>query len=103
MTIIGVNRIEQTISNMIKVIQEGIATIDKYHLPEDIDPLVMRECIFQKDEVLKQSGTRIICRMAKKPMGFIFAGNVNKAQQEVASIIRHLTVKGFSPPQAAGF
>jgi hypothetical protein len=41
--------------------------------------------------------------MAKKPMGFIFAGNVNKAQQEVASIIRHLTVKGFSPPQAAGF
>jgi len=93
MTIIGVNRIEQTISNMIKVIQEGIATIDKYHLPEDIDPLVMRECIFQKDEVLKQSGTRIICRMAKKPMGFIFAGNVNKAQQEVASIIRHLTSK----------
>src|SRR6266568_1366958 len=33
MTIIGVNRKEQTISNMKAVIQEGIATIDKYYLP----------------------------------------------------------------------
>jgi hypothetical protein len=93
MTIIGVNRKEQTISNMMTVIQEGIATIDKYHLPEDIDPYVVREFIFQRDEVLKQSGTRIICRMAKNPMGFIFAGNINKAQQEVATIIQHLTSK----------
>jgi hypothetical protein len=72
------------------VIQEGIVTIDKYHLPEDIDIQEMRECIFQKDEVLKQSGTRIICRMAKKPMGLIFAGDINKAQQEVESIIHNL-------------
>jgi hypothetical protein len=75
------------------VIQEGIATIDKYLLPEDIDIHVVRECIFQRDEVLKQSGTRIICRMAKKPMGLIFAGDINKAQREVASIIHHLTSK----------
>ena len=69
------------------VIQGGIATIDKYYLPEDVDTQVVRECIFQRDEVLKHSGTRIICRMAKKPMGLIFAGDINKAQQEVASII----------------
>ena len=93
MTIIGVNRKKQTISNMKAVIQEGIATIDKYYLSEDIDTQVVRECIFQRDEVLRQSGTRIICRMAKKPMGLIFAGDINKAQQEVASIIHFLTSK----------
>src|SRR6266568_387285 len=90
MTIIGVNRKEQTISNMKAVIQEGITTIDKYHLPEYIDTQAVRECIFQRDEVLRKSGTRIICRMAKKPMGLIFAGDINKAQQEVASIIHFL-------------
>ncbi len=99
MTIIGVNRKEQTISNMRAVIQEGIATIDKYLLPEDIDIHVVRECIFQRDEVLKQSGTRIICRMAKKPMGLIFAGDINKAQQEVASIVHHLTSKQIKMTQ----
>jgi hypothetical protein len=93
MTILGVNRKEQTISNMKAVIQEGITTIDKYHLPKDIDTKVVRECIFQRDEVLRKSGTRIICRMAKKPMGLIFAGDIDKAQQEVASIIHFLTSK----------
>jgi hypothetical protein len=90
MTVIGVNRKKQTISNMKAVIQEGIATIDKFYLPENIDPLEVRVCIFQKDEELKQSGTRIICRMAKKPMGLIFAGDINKAQQAVESIIHNL-------------
>lgn len=93
MTIIGVNRKEQTISNMRAVIQEEIATIDKYHLPENIDPGAVRECIFQRDEILKQKGTRIICRMAKKPMGFIFAGNIKIAQQEVETIVHRLTSK----------
>jgi hypothetical protein len=90
MTVIGVNRKKQTISNMKGVIQEGIATIDKFYLPEDLDAQVVRECIFQKDEELKKSGTRIICRMAKKPMGLIFAGDINKAQQAVESIILNL-------------
>jgi hypothetical protein len=31
--------------------------------------------------------------MAKKPMGLIFAGDTNKAQQEVESIIRLLVNK----------
>ena len=90
MTIIGVNGKKQTISNMKKVIQDGIATIDKFYLPENVDAQEVREFIFQQDEELKQSGTRIICRMAKKPMGLIFAGDINKAQQEVASIIHNL-------------
>ena len=93
MTIIGVNRKKQTISNMKAVIQEGIVTIDKFFLPEGIDIQEVRECIFLKDEELQQDGTRIICRMAKKPMGLIFAGDINKAQQEVASIIHFLTSK----------
>jgi len=93
LTIIGVNRKDQTISNMRTVIQEEIATIDKYHLPESIDPGAVRECIFQRDEILKQNGTRIICRMAKKPMGFIFAGNIKMAQHEVATIVHRLASK----------
>ena len=93
MTIIGVNRKKQTISNMKSVIHEGIATIDKYYLPDDIDVQEVRECIFQKDEELQQSGTRIICRMAKKPMGLIFAGDINKAQQEVESIVHSFDKK----------
>jgi hypothetical protein len=91
MTIIGVNRKKQTISNMKAVIQEGITTIDKFYVPEDIDIQEVRDCIFQKDEELKQSGTRIICRMAKKPMGLIFAGDVQKAQQEVTNIVDFLS------------
>ncbi|MGZ3610988.1 MAG: hypothetical protein ACXVBU_13095 [Ktedonobacteraceae bacterium] len=87
MTIIGVNRNKQTTSNMKSVIQGGIATIDKFYLPDGIDVQEVRECIFQKDEELQRSGTRIICRMAKKPMGLIFAGDINKAQQAVESII----------------
>ncbi|MGZ6386149.1 MAG: hypothetical protein ACXWOL_12010 [Ktedonobacteraceae bacterium] len=87
MTIIGVNRNKQTTSNMKSVIQGGIATIDKFYLPDGIDVQEVRECIFQKDEDLQRSGTRIICRMAKKPMGLIFAGDINKAQQAVESII----------------
>jgi hypothetical protein len=90
MTVIGVNKMEQTISSMRTVIQEGIATIDKYHVPENVDPRVLRECIFQRDEILKQSGTRVICRMAKLPMGFIFAGNIHKAQEEVAAVVDRL-------------
>ena len=87
MTIIGVNREKQTINNMKSVIQGGMATIDKFYLPDDVDIQEVRECIFQVDEELKQNGTRIICRMAKKPMGLIFAGDINKAQQAVESII----------------
>jgi len=90
MTIVGVNRQEQTLSNMRKVIQHGISTADKYGLPDNVDPAVLRDLIFQKDEVLKQDGARIICRMAKNPMGLIFSGNVAKAEQEVAVIVRGL-------------
>ena len=87
MTILGANRREQTISNMRTVIAEGIATIDKHPLPENVDPQDVRASIAQRDEVLKREGTRIICRMAKNPMGLIFAGDVAKAQQEVNTIL----------------
>ena len=93
MTIVGVNRQEQTISNMRKVIQHGISTADKYDLPENIDPSVLRDSIFQKDEVLKQDGARIICRMAKNPMGLILSGNVAIAEQEMATLVRELGSK----------
>jgi hypothetical protein len=88
MTIIGVQRREQTIQNMRTVIAEGISTIDKYYLPEHVDPRQVRALLLQSDEVLKQDGTRIICRMAKNPMGLIFAGDVARGEQEVAKVVR---------------
>jgi hypothetical protein len=72
---------------MKEVIRQGIATIDKYPLPDGIDPQKVRACIAEKDDVLKEDGTRIICRMAKNPMGLIFAGDVARAQQEVNNIL----------------
>jgi hypothetical protein len=94
MTIIGVQRREQTIQNMRTVIAEGISTIDKYYLPEHVDPRQVRALLLQSDEVLKQDGTRIICRMAKNPMGLIFAGDVARGEQEVAGVVRRVASLG---------
>ena len=93
MTVIGANRKEQTINNMRRVIQEGIFTLDKHHLPENVDPVRLRDLIFKRDDVLKEDGTRIICRMTKNPMGLIFAGDVKRAQQEFAGIVHLLAGK----------
>jgi hypothetical protein len=94
MAIIGVNRKEPTVSNMRAVIREGIFTIDKAFLPPHVDPAQVREYVLQIDDVLKQDGTRIICRMTKNPMGLIFAGDVQKAQQEFDSVVALLAERG---------
>ena len=94
MTIIGVNRKEPTVNNMRTVIREGIFTIDKSYLPAHVDPTLVREYVGKVDDVLKQDGTRIICRMTKNPMGLIFAGDVQKAQQEFDSIVALLAERG---------
>jgi hypothetical protein len=91
MTVLGANHKEQTIYNMQEVIQAGICTFDKYPLPEGIDPQRVRACIAERDAVAKQDGTRIICRMAKNPMGLIFAGDVARAQQEVDEMLMRLS------------
>ena len=93
LTVLGANRKEQTIYNMKAAIATGIATIDKYSLPPNIDPQSVRALIAERDDDLKLEGTRIICRMAKNPMGLIFAGDVEKAQQEVDAIIALLAVE----------
>jgi hypothetical protein len=87
MTILGANRKEQTISNMKSAIAAGICTIDKHPLPANLDPQRVRARIAERDAVLKQEGTRIICRMAKNPMGLIFAGDVARAQQEINTLL----------------
>jgi hypothetical protein len=87
MTVLGANRKAQTISNMREVIQAGISAIDKHPLPANADPQRVRAAIAERDAVLKEDGTRIICRMAKNPMGLIFAGDIARAQQEVDDIL----------------
>jgi len=89
-TMLGASRKEPTIDNMRAVIQAGISTIDKYPLPVDIDPHILRDHIFERDQILQQAGTRIICRMAKNPMGLIFAGDLKLAQQEMDSLLTKL-------------
>jgi len=87
MTVLGTNRKAQTVNNMKAVIQAGICTFDKYPLPDRVDPQIVRACIAERDSVLKQDGTRIICRMAKNPMGLILAGDVKQAQKEMQDIL----------------
>ena len=90
MVIIGASRKEPTLSNMQSVIQQGISTIDKFPLPIHLDTSVVRDSIYELDNVLKQDGTRIICRMNKNPMGIIFAGDIPRAQQEFNLLIARL-------------
>lgn len=87
MTVIGANRQQQTISTMRATIQAGISAIDKHPLPENADPKWVRAAIAEKDAILKRDGTRIICRMAKNPMGVIFAGDIVRAQQEMNNLL----------------
>jgi hypothetical protein len=96
MTILGANRKGQTIYNMKAAISAGIATIDKHPLPQNIDPQSVRALIAERDDDLKQEGTRIICRMAKNPMGLIFAGDVTRAQQEVNTMLAQLAAEKAS-------
>ncbi len=93
LTMLGVSGREPTVANIRAVIQEGISTVDKYPLPEHLDPAVVREWIFERDALLKRDGTRIICRMAQKPMGLIFAGDVQLAQREFEQIVTMLFTK----------
>ena len=93
MVVLGANRKEQTISNMREVIQTGIWSIDKHLLPQGVDPQTVRARIAERDAILKEHGTRILCRMAKNPMGLIFAGNLARAQQEVNEIAALLSVQ----------
>jgi len=90
MTLLGAKRRTQTISHMQLTIHEGISTVDKYPFPTHIDPWVVREQILERDTALQHEGTRIICRMAKNPLGIIFAGNIERAQQELDTIIARL-------------
>ncbi len=94
MAIIGVNRKEPTVNTMRTVIREGIFTIDKSFLPAHVDPAQVREYVWKIDDILKQDGTRIICRMTKNPMGLIFAGDVQKAQQEFDGVVALLAERG---------
>ncbi len=91
-TVLGVNRKEPTIQNMRAVIQAGISTIDKYPLSANVDPHILRDQIFEIDQLLLQNGTRIICRMAKNPMGLIFAGNIKLAQEHMDHMLAKLSL-----------
>ncbi len=94
MTVLGANRKAQTIYNMKEVIRSGICTFDKYSLPDRVDPQVVRAYIAERDSVLQKDGTRVICRMAKNPMGLILAGDVKQAEQEVQAILATLSTNG---------
>ena len=87
MSILGANRKEPSINSMRTTIQERLQAIDKYELPAQVDPRRIRDRIAEKDQQLKKTGSRIICRMAQKPLGVIFAGDIEHAQQELATIV----------------
>lgn len=87
LTVLGATRKDPTIFNMRAAIADGICTIDKYSLPDRVDPQCLRVSIADRDSMLQREGTRIICRMAKNPMGLIFAGNLALAQRELQTLL----------------
>jgi hypothetical protein len=90
MSILGANRQEPTINAMRATIQGRIQTIDKYELPQQVDPRHVRDSIMEKDLQLRKTGTRIISRMTKSPMGIIFSGDIEQAEQALATIVQNL-------------
>ncbi|GCE08394.1 hypothetical protein [Dictyobacter aurantiacus] len=90
LNVIGANRLQPTVNTMRATISNRIQAVDKYYIPQQIDPRQLRARIADKDEELKASGTRIICRMAKHPMGIIFAGDIERAKHELAGIVQHM-------------
>jgi hypothetical protein len=91
MAMVSIQRKEQTIASMQEIIAEGIYTIDKYALPKELEPALVREKIFEKDQMLQKQGIRIIVRMTNSPMGLILAGDVTQAEDEVDNLIKQLT------------
>jgi hypothetical protein len=87
MSVIGANRQAPTAQQMLATIDRGILAVDKYKVPIPIDTQQLRARIAEVDQSLQADGTRIICRMATHPLGVIFAGDVARAQQELARII----------------
>lgn len=87
MAVIGANRQQPTVGQMLSTIEHGILSVDKYEIPVHIDAQQLRARIADVDQQLKREGTRIICRMATHPFGVIFAGDVTRARQELARII----------------
>ena len=90
MTVISANHRIPTVQQMRTTTEQGIQAIDCYEIPVHIDPQELRARIADADEELKGDGTRIICRMAKHPMGIILAGDLTRAQQVMADIIQNI-------------
>jgi hypothetical protein len=88
MTVINANRQIPTVQQMRTTIERGILAVDCYEIPVSVDPQELRARIADADEELKREGTRIICRMAKHPMGIILAGDLIRAQQIMADIVQ---------------
>ena len=92
LTVLAVKRQTATISALRTTIQEGLATIDCNPLPPTVEPQQVRDERLIRDASFRQAGISIICRMTHYPMGFIFAGDVKQAQQEVARLLAQLTM-----------
>lgn len=98
MTVLGAQKKDPTVNNMLQVIKEGIAVVDKYKLPSLVEPKNVREQIFIKDQELQKSGTRIICRMTTNPMSVIYTGDIELAQTEMRHIVKEAASQTAQAP-----
>ena len=90
LTILALKRQTPTVGTLRTAIQEGLATVDYYPIPPTVEPQRVRDELLRRDAAFRQTGISIICRMTHNPMGFIFAGDVKQAQQEVARLLAQL-------------
>jgi hypothetical protein len=91
LTVLNMQQRTPTVAAMREVIEDGIFTIDKHFLPEQMDPSLVRSCLIEQDEAMNQSGVKIICRMAHNPMGLILTGERVQARQQLDRLVNSLT------------
>lgn len=89
---VGVTRRRPSITGMLEVVNEGITAIDGYKDPfhAQYDPVVVRETVFERDQLLQQDGynARVIVRVPDRPVAVVFLGDRSIAKSVLNGAIQ---------------
>lgn len=89
----GISGLEKTPRNILKIIQNGVYTYDKYPIKDGTKVDEVEDKIRKLDSDLQYFGTRIVLRMRDRSIGLVFAGDVPEAR-------RRFDALGLSPNYA---
>jgi len=85
----GANQESKSINTIMRTIDAGVYTQDKFHFPEGTDMSFARTRIAEIDHILKAERTRVLVRMIDEQhttMGLVFSGDIAKARKELDNL-----------------